>query len=289
MTAVDKATPGGLDLDAVGRQAPPFEREWTSRDALLYAVGVGAGQEDPEAELAFTTENSEGVEQKVLPTFPVVLGLGARPDVGKVSIAQILHAEQSITLHKEIPVQGRSRSITTITGIYDKGKGALVAIETEVREADAGELLATLTAGMFVRDAGGWSGERGPSLAWTAPERDPDETRSYTTVDGQALIYRLSGDRNPLHSDPAMAKGVGFPRPILHGLCTYGYTGRALLDAVCDGDPSRFGTMSARFSMPVLPGQRLEVSIWRDDGGALFRTSTDAGTVLDHGRFAVAV
>jgi acyl dehydratase len=275
-----------IDLDAVGREAPPFERAWSSRDVMLYAVGVGAGQEDPEAELAFTTENSQGVDQKVLPTYPVVLGLGGFPEMGKVSLAQILHAEQSVTLHRELPVKGSSRSTTRITGIYDKGKGALVAVQSEVRDAADGELLATLTAGIFVRGEGGWGGDRGPSLAWTAPDREPDATRSYATSEGQALIYRLSGDRNPLHSDPQMARGAGFPRPILHGLCTYGYTGRALLDAVCDGDPDRFGSMNARFSMPVLPGQRLDVAIWHEDGGALFRTTTEAGTVLDAGRFS---
>ena len=280
-------TSTNLDLDAVGRQTPPYERKWTSRDAMLYAVGVGAGQEDPEAELAFTTENTNGVEQKVLPTFPVVIGLGGFPDMGKVSLAQILHAEQGVTLHADIPVKGISRSVTSITGIYDKGKGGLVVVETEVRNAENDELFATLKAGIFVRGEGGWGGDRGPSLAWTAPDRDPDEIRKYQTSEGQALIYRLSGDRNPLHSDPGMARGVGFPRPILHGLCTYGYTGRALLDAVCDGDPSRFGSMDARFSMPVLPGQALTVSIWLSDDGALFRTSTDAGTVLDAGRFTL--
>jgi acyl dehydratase len=264
-----------LDLDAVGRQAPPYERTWTSRDAMLYAVGVGAGQEDP------------GVEQKVLPTFPVVLGLGGFPDMGKVSLAQILHAEQGVTLYADIPVEGRSRSVTTITGIFDKGKGGLVATETEVRNAEDDELLATLTGGVFVRGEGGWGGDRGPSLAWTAPDREPDAARTFKTSEGQALVYRLSGDRNPLHSDPEMARGAGFPRPILHGLCTYGYTGRALLDAVCDGDPSRFGSMDARFSMPVLPGQALTVSIWRSEDGALFRTTTEAGTVLDAGRFAL--
>jgi acyl dehydratase len=252
---------------------------------MLYAVGVGAGLEEPSAELAFTTENSHGVEQRVLPTFAVTLGLGNFPPVGNISLAQILHAEQGVTLDRPIPVSGSTRATTTVSGIYDKGKGALVVLDTEVRTADDDDLLATLTGSMFVRGAGGWGGDRGPSSTWAAPEREPDAVRSFKTGEGQALIYRLSGDRNPLHSDPAMAKGVGFPRPILHGLCTYGYTGRALLDAVCDGDPSRFGSMTARFSLPVLPGQRLDVSIWLTDDGAAFRTSTDAGTVLDQGTF----
>lgn len=288
MTDLDTTAAGGLDLSAIGRSAPPFVREWTSRDALLYAVGVGAGQEDPEAELAFTTENSQDIDQRVLPTFAVVVGMDGVPPMGNVSLAQILHAEQSVTLHRELPVAGRARSTSTITGIYDKRTGALVAVETEVRDAESDDPLATLRGGIFVRGAGGWGGDRGPSSDWRAPEREPDEVRSYATGAGQALVYRLSGDRNPLHSDPAMAKAVGFPRPILHGLCTYGFTGRALLDAVCDGDPARFGSMNARFSLPVLPGQKLDVSIWRDGAGALFRTATEAGTVLDRGQFTLA-
>jgi acyl dehydratase len=288
MTDVDTPTTGGLDLGAVGRSAPPFEHEWTSRDAMLYAVGVGAGQADPGAELAFTTENSEGVPQRVLPTFAVVLGLSGLPPIGKVSLAQILHAEQGVTLHREIPVSGRTRATTTVSGIYDKGKGALVTLDTEIRTVEDDVLLASLASGMFVRGAGGFGGDRGPSFDWIAPERKPDEARSYVTSPGQALVYRLSGDRNPLHSDPTMAQAVGFPRPILHGLCTYGFTGRALLDAICQGNPARFGSMTARFSAPALPGQRLEVSIWRDDRGAQFRTSTEAGMVLDHGTFATA-
>jgi acyl dehydratase len=283
MTVADRAARRGLDLNAVGRTAPPFEREWCSRDCLLYALGVGAGQENSAAELAFTTENSHGVAQSVLPTFAVTLALGGLPPIGKVSVAQILHAEQSLTLHRVIPVAGRARGTTTITGIYDKGKGALVTLDTEIRLLEDDEPLATLSSGVFVRDAGGWGGDRGPSSEWELPDRGPDEVRSYQTGYGQALIYRLSGDRNPLHSDPKIAQAAGFPRPILHGLCTYGYTGRALIDAICDGDPSRFGSMSARFSMPVLPGERLQVSIWRGTGGALFRTSTEEGTVIDRG------
>jgi acyl dehydratase len=226
------------------------------------------------------------VTQQVLPTFAIVLAMGALPAMGDVELSQILHAEQSVTLHADIATDGRARSITEITGIHDKGKGALVTARTNVRDAASDELLAILEMGIFVRGAGGFGGDRGPSADWAAPDREPDATVGYDTAVNQALVYRLSGDRNPLHSDPGVATAVGFPRPILHGLCTFGFTGRALLAAVCDGDPSRFGAMRARFSAPVLPGQRLEVSIWKDDdGGALYRTATEAGVVLDHGRF----
>jgi acyl dehydratase len=288
LTVTKNLGPGGLDLEAVGRKADPFEHRWASRDALLYAVGVGAGQQDASAELQFTTENSDGVEQRVLPTFAVPIGLGGFPSLGEIKLSQILHAEQAVAIHRELPVAGSARSVTRVAAIHDKGKGALVTLETEVRDAADGTHMATLTSGLFIQGSGGWGGECGPRDEWEQPDHEPDAVRRYLTSPGQALIYRLSGDRNPLHSDPAAAAAAGFPAPILHGLCTYGYTCRALVDAVCDGDPARFGSMQARFSMPVVPGQQLEVAVWQDGGGALFRTSTEAGTVLDHGRFAFA-
>jgi acyl dehydratase len=281
-------SPGGLDLGAVGRDSGAFESDWTARDALLYAVGVGAGQEDATAELAFTTENSTGITHRVVPTFAIAVGLGRLPDLGQVSLAQILHAEQEVAVHRELPTAGRAHSTTRVAAIYDKGKGALVRLKTEVIDSKDDMALATLTSGLFIRGAGGWGGDRGPQRQWALPEGQADAVCRYRTSPGQALIYRLSGDRNPLHSDPAAAAAAGFPGPILHGLCTYGYTGRALVDVVCEGDPGRFGEMRARFSTPVLPGQELEVGIWLTDGGAAFRTTTDAGTVIDHGSFSLA-
>jgi acyl dehydratase len=285
----DVAVPsGGLDLDAVGRRSGPVERTWSSRDALLYAVGVGAGQEDPTAELSFTTENSEQVEQQVLPTFAVVLATGQIPPVGDVQLAQLLHAQQSIRLHRPLPPEGAAVTTTEVEGIYDKGSGALVTLRSEVSDPGTRQPLATLTSDLFVRGAGGWGGDRGPTSDWAPPERPPDEVVSYATSPGQALVYRLSGDRNPLHSDPTAAAAVGFPRPILHGLCTYGFTGRALLQVVCGGNPTRFGSMAARFTAPVVPGQRLDISMWLDDGGGVFRTAVaESGVVLDHGRFGL--
>jgi acyl dehydratase len=137
----------------------------------------------------------------------------------------------------------------------------------------------------FIRGEGGFGGDRGPSGKAEAPERAPDHTVIYATRPDQALLYRLSGDRNPLHSDPKFAARGGFDRPILHGLCSYGFTGRALLHSVCGSDPDRFVGMSARFSKPVFPGEELTVSIWElGDGRAFFRTSTPAGTVIDGGQ-----
>jgi acyl dehydratase len=142
---------------------------------------------------------------------------------------------------------------------------------------------------VFIRGEGGFGGDRGPSAAWERPEREPDQRVSSQTRPDQALLYRLSGDRNPLHSDPAFAARAGFPRPILHGLCTYGVTGRLLLHALCGSDPGRFRSMRARFSRPVLPGARLTVSIWVDGATATFQTSDDDGqVVIDHGEVEFA-
>jgi acyl dehydratase len=279
-----------LDLSAVGRTSEPYERSWTSADALLYALGVGAGQQDPLRELEFTTENSDGVDQQVLPTFGIVLAQAGstreRVAIGDFDPAMLVHAEQAVTLHRPLPVEGALRVTGTVTGIYDKGKGALVVTESTGVSPFTGEKLVTTRSSAFIRGEGGFGGSRGPAADWTAPDRAPDHKVTYPTRADQALLYRLSGDRNPLHSDPAFAARAGFDRPILHGLCTYGVTGRALLHTLCGSDPARFGSMAGRFSRPVYPGDELTVSVWvTGPGEALFQTSTADGTVvIDHGR-----
>ncbi|GIH64828.1 MaoC/PaaZ C-terminal domain-containing protein [Microbispora siamensis] len=275
-----------LDHTLIGVESAPHERSWTSADTLLYALGVGAGTE----ELAFTTENSAGIRQRVLPTFAVLAAqapTGRR--LGDFDPAMLVHAEQAFELHRELPPAGRVRTTSTVTGIYDKGSGALVTTEARAADAESGELLITSRSSVFIRGEGGFGGERGPRDEWVEPGRPPDHTVTYETRPDQALLYRLSGDRNPLHSDPAFAARAGFPRPILHGLCTYGITGRALLHAVAGSDPAHFAAMSGRFSKPVYPGEALTVSIWTSDDGAtaLFRTAKEDGTVvIDRGRAA---
>jgi len=191
-------------------------------------------------------------------------------------------------LHRPLPVAGTVRTTATVTGIYDKGSGALVTTENQAVDAATGESLVTTRSGAFIRGEGGFGGERGASEPWRRPDNEPDHRVVLQTRPEQALIYRLSGDRNPLHADPAFAARGGFARPILHGLCTYGVTGRGLLHALCGSDPARFASMSGRFTHPVLPGDTLTVSIWVQDGGpdgsgggtALFQTATQDGTVV---------
>ncbi len=276
-----------INPDAVGAESEPGEKSWDSKDAILYALGVGAGVDD----LAFTTENTQGVDQQVLPTMAVVLGVPGRgvwDKVGEFNWAMLLHGEQGVEQHRPIPVEGTVRTVSRITGIYDKGKGAVIASEATSVDAASGEPIFTTRSAAFIRGEGGWGGDRGPSGPRNvAPEREPDHVVRYQTSPDQALLYRLSGDRNPLHSDPAFAAMGGFDRPILHGLCTYGFTGRALLHTLCGGDPARFKSMDARFSAPVLPGDELTIRMWvTGDGEAVFQTLRPGDTiVIDGGGF----
>lgn len=274
-----------INPDAVGSKGEPAERSWSSKDAILYALGVGAGLD----ELAFTTENTSDTPQRVLPTTAVVLGaggFGAMATIGTFNPAMLVHGEQSIELFGEIPVEGRVSTVGEIVGVYDKGKGAVVVSESTSTDVATGEVLFKNRMSAFIRGEGGFGGDRGPSGGQNAaPDRDPDHVVTYQTRLDQALLYRLSGDRNPLHSDPAFAAMGGFDRPILHGLCTYGFTGRALLHSLCAGDPARFRRMDGRFSSPVLPGEALTVEMWDGgDGQFVYRTRGDDGrVVLDNG------
>jgi acyl dehydratase len=279
-----------INPDAVGTTGDPVENSWDSTDCLLYALGVGAGSVDPTGfELEFTTENSTNVTQRVLPTFAVVAGFGmssAFAKVGSFNPFMLVHGEQAFEMHAPLPVEGHISTVTTITGIYDKGSGAVIATEAVSTDQETGKPLFTNRSSVFIRGEGGWGGERGPSGKAEPPARDPDHKVTYATRPDQALLYRLSGDRNPLHSDPQFAAMAGFPKPILHGLCTYGFTGRALLHTLCDSDPDRFISMSGRFSKPVFPGDELTVALWAlGDGEAFYQTWTQGGeVVIDAGR-----
>lgn len=284
----------GLNPEGVGASVSGAERTWTSRDALIYAVGVGAGSIDPfGAELEYTTENSHDTLQRVLPTMAVVLGSGnAMSEIGDFNMGMLLHGSQGVTVHREIPPDGTSVCTSSVSGMWDKGEGknAIVDLQIDAVLKETGEDLFTTRSTLVIRGGGGFGGESGDTApAVHVPDSPPDHEVTYRTRPDQALTYRLSGDRNPLHSDPWFASELaGFPTPILHGLCSYGFTGRALLHSLCEGDASRFVSMDSRFSSPVFPGETLTVQMWVDGQSAIYRTVASKGAdeervVIDNG------
>jgi len=263
------------------------------QDTALYNFSVGLGQ-DPmdERQLDFLYEP----RLKAMPSMPVVLGapgFWSRNEDTGIDWKQILHGEQGLALHRPLPVEGEIIGRSRVTGLVDRGegKGALMYSEREVVDAATGETLATLTSTSFLRGDGGFGGPPGPvKRPHPEPEGSPDLTVDLSTRPEQALVYRLNSDLNPLHIDPAVARDAGFPRPILHGLCTFGTVCHALLRGLCDYDTSRFGRMELRFSAPVFPGETVATEIWREEGGAAFRASVlERGkTVVSNGLFRFA-
>ncbi len=274
-----------INPEAVGFRSEPTESSWSATDGLLYAVGVGAGQ-DPldRRELPFVSENSIDVDQRILPTMVVTLPnvSGAFGAIGSFNPAMLVHGEERIVIHSEVPTEGTVSTVGQISAIWDKGKGAVVEVTSTSTLVGESEPLFEVVMSAFIRGEGDFGGDRGPSGPRNvAPDANPDAVVTLSTRPEQAFIYRLSGDRNPLHSDPSFAALAGFDRPILHGLCTYGFTGRALLHELCGSDPARFRSMEGRFSSPVVPGEELSVQIWRTgDGTALFRTLASSDRVV---------
>lgn len=266
-----------LSGELVGMTFEGTEWSWTERDVMLYALGVGAR---PDKELDFVYE---GRGPKVLPTFAVIPGMMSMSALGGIDInpMMILHGEESITLHREIPASSTVRTTGRIAEVWDKQKAAVIGVEGVTEDRDGP--MFTTKATIFVRGAGGFGGERGPSAAGQnePPDRDPDIVVSEDTRPEQAAIYRLSGDRNPLHIDPSFAQMAGYEQPILHGLCSFGFVGRAILHALCDGDPARFASFSVRFSDVVYPGDTIVTKIWRTgDGEAIVRAETQRGNAV---------
>lgn len=264
-----------IDYDKlISYDIPSCEQTYTERDVMLYALGVGVGL-DPldRSELSFVYEK----DLQVLPTMCCILGAPgmwlAEPETG-VDYVQVLHGEMGFKIHKPLPASASISGKTRVTDIFDKGEpvGALILQQTEIVDVASGDLLATTSSTTFARGDGGFGGQRGPSSTKVIPERDPDEICDLPTLPHAALIYRLSGDYNPLHCDPDVAQAAGFDRPILHGLCTYGTVGHAILRTLCDCDPLRLTGMQARFTAPVYPGETIRTEMWRTgDGKSAFR------------------
>ena len=254
---------------------PEVRQRLRWQDTALYALSLGCGQ-DPmdEGDLRFVTE---GPAMRALPSMAVVLGYPGfwlrDPRTG-VDAVRLVHGEQAVEIHAALPVEGEVIGRSRVTGLVDRGegKGALLYSERVILDAATGAKLATLEQTTFLRGDGGFGGPSGPvRKAAPEPEGAPDLILDLPTRPETALLYRLNGDHNPLHSDPAVAAKAGFPRPILHGLATFGVVGRALLRGAYDGDPARFGRMECRFSAPVFPGETIRTEIWRLRDGAAFR------------------
>ncbi len=264
-----------IDPNAIGAKTQPRLFEWTERDTLLYALGVGAGTQD----LAFTTENSHDVDQQVLPTFAVIAcpAFGSAALIGSFNFGMLLHGSQQIRLFAPLPPAGKLSVVSEVADIQDKGEGknAVVVLKGTGTDPKTSEVIAETFSTAVIRGEGGFGGQPGKRpQAPEIPDREPDSRTPLPTREDQALLYRLSGDRNPLHSDPWAARELaGFAKPILHGLCTYGVAGRVLVSELGGGDASKIKAIAARFTSPVFPGETLITSIWRTgDGQAVFRT-----------------
>ena len=253
---------------------PEVEQHYEQKDVILYALSVGLGQDPIDVQqLQFVYEDN----LQALPTMATVLGTGdfwgTDPALG-LDWPRLLHGEQSVRLHQILPTQGVVLGCSQIIDIIDKGAdiGAFLLTETELRDASSRTLLATLSATVIARGDGGFGGPGGrlpepPAI----PKRKPDRYCDLPTLAQTALLYRLNGDRNPLHADPAVANSAGFERPIQHGLCTFGFAGHALLRTYCAYDPGRLQSMRVRFSAPVYPGETIRTEMWREDGQIFFR------------------
>jgi acyl dehydratase len=263
---------------AIGAPLPVADFSWSASDVLLYhlALGAGANPIDP-VELRYTLED----RLQVLPTFAVVAQTVHRfeppaveyPGIS-IDLAKVLHGTQRIDVHRPLPPDGKARAVARVKGVYDKGSAAVVETETLVSDLD-GNPLWTNTSSIFARGEGGFGGDRGPSGPPPPPDRAPDAVVVTPTAPQQALWYRLLGDRNPLHADPEFAARAGFPRPILHGLCTYGMVAKAVVDAELDGDASRVAAVGVRFAGVVFPGETLRTSVWREGHRRVLVTTVD--------------
>jgi len=283
-----------LNYDAIMNYPfPEVEQTFSVRDSILYALGLGFGQDPMNADqLPFVYEQHPSF--KAMPTQAVVTaGVAgwARDPVTGIDYTKVLHGEQGLVLHSPFPTSGTILGQQRIIEVIDKGegRGALILSERVLKDKDTGELIATTTSTSFARANGGFGGKSGPTPeVHRLPERAPDTIVDIPTLPGQALVYRLSGDWNPLHADPEVATRAGFKRPILHGLCSYGISAHAVLQAYCDYDVTRFKAHKLRFSSPVMPGETISVQMWKDGNVVSFRGMIGDRVVLNNGRSEVS-
>ncbi len=266
---------------------PVIDRTHTKKDSILYALGIGFGHEPTNPDhLKYVYEQN----MQAFPTMSVVLGYPGfwmkDPKAG-VNWVKLVHGEQRLTIHRPLAPEGRIVGRSHISHVIDKGadKGALVITERTLRDGD-GHHIATIAQTTFCRGDGGLAqSDASPEQLTATPERAPDLTCALPTLPQAALIYRLSADDNPLHADPAVSSAAGYPRPILHGLCTYGVAARAIVQAACEGDGTRLTSLNTRFSSPVFPGETLAVEMWKTAGGVQFRAKVAERdiVVMSHG------
>lgn len=286
-----------IDLDAIRHLRLRCRQTIAPRDAMIYALGIGLGA-DPtdERQLRFVYE--DGLQavptQAITFTYPALL---AAYGAAGIAMHRVLHGEQQFELVRPLPTSAELDGETRVIALVDKGpgRGLLIYYRTEIRDVASGEVLATLTASSFCVDEGGACGDMGaraapPIARHTLPTRAPDQICDLTTLRQAALIYRLSGDANPMHVLPAVARAAGYPRPILHGRCSFGVAGHAILRSVCGYRPERLRAMTARFTTPVFPGETLRTELWNAPGGVLFRTRIIERDLiaLDNGYAAIA-
>ena len=266
-----------IDLEkARGATLAPSEGAWNRDDVILYHLGIGAGvgrATDPK-ELEYTFEKN----LKALPSFAVIPVFGSLGRIAEIpgiqiNFALMLHGEQEIAIHRPLPVEAEIESTGRVAGVYDKGKAALIVLEVETREKNGAPLF-TNRFSLFARGEGGFGGESGPAPRFAAPDRAPDAVVESPTTPHQTLLYRLSGDKNPLHVDPGFARLGGFDTPILHGLCSYGVVCKAVVDEMLDGDVSAVAGYAVRFAGVVFPGETIQTSMWREDGRILIAAQT---------------
>jgi len=261
---------------ALGAAIPEAQTEWNKDQVILYHLGVGAGvpATDPN-ELTYTYEK----DLKVLPSFGVIPvfsafmgGMAGLPGLD-INPIMVLHGEQDLEVHKAIPVEAKVTNQGKVVALYDKGKNAVVILEVVTKD-QGGDTIWVNRFSIFARGEGGFGGESGPKAGNVPPDRAPDQVKESPTLPQQALLYRLSGDKNPLHCDPEFAQLGGFDTPILHGLCTYGVVCKAVVDTVLGGDVSKVTRYQARFAGVLFPGETIVTSMWKEGGQVLLQAKS---------------